>query len=273
MDYSLILTLFLFGIIGGFISGLLGVGGGIIFVPVLSTLLASLGYGNQELTKYVLANSFAATFFAGAISTYKQYKLNSFHPKKILLTSLLAVPSSLLITHLIATGTWYSKEKFSYFFIVLLAFMLYRMLASSKEVFKPNSKELKPWHFPVTGVLTGIVSGLSGLGGGIIMVPLFTQYLKLDIKKAAAISIGVIPIMMISMLILYGSYTPNQEIIAWHWGYLLPSIFLPLVAGLLFAAPMGVSVSQKASSKYLRLIFATLVFIVIIKTIGSIIYT
>ncbi|MFT4826909.1 MAG: putative membrane protein YfcA [Bacteroidia bacterium] len=273
MDYAIVLTLFFFGIIGGFISGLLGVGGGIIFVPVLSTLLASIGYGDQELAKYILANSFASTFFAGAISTYKQYKLNSFHPQKILLTASLAIPISLLITHLIATGNWYSKEKFSYFFIVLLVFMLYRILAPSKRVFKPNSKELRPWHFPVTGALTGVISGLSGLGGGIIMVPLFTQYLKLDIKKAAAISIGVIPIMMIPMLILYGSYTPTQEIIVWHWGYLLPSIFLPLVAGLLFAAPMGVAIGQKASSQYLKLIFAVLVFTVIIKTIGTIIYT
>ena len=88
MDYSLILTLFFFGIVGGFISGLLGVGGGIIFVPILSTVLATIGYGDEELAKYILANSFAATFFAGAVSTLKQYKLNSFYPKRILKTAL-----------------------------------------------------------------------------------------------------------------------------------------------------------------------------------------
>jgi uncharacterized membrane protein YfcA len=48
-------------------------------------------------------------------------------------------------------------------------------------------------------------------------------------------------------------------------------MFFPLVGGLLFAAPIGVTVGQKSSSKRLKIIFAVLIVAVIIKTIGNII--
>ena len=269
MELSLILTLVFFGVVGGFISGLLGVGGGIVFVPVLSSVLIYLGYEDPELSKYILANSFAATFFAGAISSYKQYKLNAFYPKEILFTCLTAVPSSVLLSYLIAKGSWYDKSSFSIFFIFLLVLMLIRFLYKSNTVV---SEEANPSmaKYSITGLLTGVIAGLSGLGGGVIMIPLFTQYLKMGIKKSASISIGVIPLMMIPMMVLYASYQPANAI-GYQWGYLLPGLFLPLVGGLLFAAPLGVLMGQKSSGKRLKTIFAVLIIVVIIKTIGNII--
>ena len=269
MDFTFILILGFFGVVGGFISGLLGVGGGIVFVPVLSTALIHLGYEDPELSKYILANSFAATFFAGAISSYKQYKLNAFYPKEVLFTCLTAVPSSVLLSYLIANGSWYDKSSFSIFFIFLLVLMLLKFLYKSNATV---SDETKPsmFKFSFTGLLTGVIAGLSGLGGGVIMIPLFTQYLKMGIKKSASISIGVIPIMMIPMILLYGSYDPIH-VEGSQWGYILPGMFFPLVGGLLFAAPLGVTVGQKSSSKRLKIIFAVLIVAVIIKTIGNII--
>jgi uncharacterized membrane protein YfcA len=263
-----IIILIIFGLIGGFLSGLLGVGGGIVFVPVLTTVLVSQGLEDPDLAKYILANSFAATFFAGAISSYKQYKLDSFYPRPILLVSLLAIPTSLALTFFIAKGTWYSKDTFSIFFIILLFFMLYRFIKSTKEG-NLEIKDVKQSKFPFVGLFTGIISSLSGLGGGIIMVPMFTQYAKLNIKKAAAISIGVIPVMMVPMILSYAWYTPESIFSQYQIGYLVPEVFLPLIAGLLFTAPFGVSVAKKSSPKFLKIIFAALIVTVIIKTIVS----
>ncbi|PCJ66763.1 MAG: hypothetical protein COA58_04705 [Bacteroidetes bacterium] len=269
MEVSIIITLIIFGMLGGFLSGLLGVGGGIIFVPIISSVLVGFGLQDPDLAKYILANSFAATFFAGAISSYKQYKLNSFYPKQILLTATLAIPSSLLLTHFIAIGNWYNKETYGLFFIGLLVVMLIRFLTSTKSG-ELSLSEVKNSRFPITGALTGIVAALSGLGGGVIMVPLFTQFVNLNIKKAATISIGVIPIMMVPMILSYGSHTPVEVFSERQIGYLVPEIFMPLIAGLLFTAPLGVSVAQKSSPKLLKIIFASLILIVIIKTIVSI---
>lgn len=270
MELTSLLILFFFGLVGGFLSGLLGVGGGIIFVPILTYFLKSFGIDGEELVKYVLANSFATIFFAGIISTYNQKKFSAFYPKQIGLTASTAIVSSLVVSYLIATQDWYSKQAFGYIFISLLVITIVRFLFM-KVKDTVEVKDTPAFKYPITGIFTGIVTALSGLGGGVVMIPLFTQYLKLNIKTAAAISIGTIPIMITPLLFNYGAVQPATTYTEWQFGYLLPDLFFPMVAGLLFAAPFGVAIAQKSSEKLLKAIFAGLVIIVIFNTIGNLI--
>ncbi|NNJ55985.1 MAG: sulfite exporter TauE/SafE family protein [Bacteroidia bacterium] len=270
MEFTSILILFFFGLIGGFLSGLLGVGGGIIFVPIVTFFLKQLGIDGEELVKYVLANSFGTIFFAGVISTYKQKKFSSFYPKQIFLTASLAMITSFVVSYLITNQNWYSKRAFGILFLSLLVLTLIRFVIMKKGE-SIEVKDTKSYKYLITGFFTGIITALSGLGGGVVMIPLFTQYVKLNIKVAAAISIGSIPLIILPVLINYGIALPVEYINELQVGYILPHLIFPMVAGLVFAAPFGVAIAQKSSDKLLKIIFASLIVIVIFNTIGNLI--
>lgn len=266
MAVEQLFILVLFGVFGGFLSGFLGVGGGIIFIPIISFFLKSWGIADEEFVRYLLANSFATIFFAGLISTYKQYRIKQFYPKQIGITASLAMVSSALVTYSIANAAWYKKQYFSVLFIALLVFTVVRFLFRSPKSATPV-EEVPKKKFLITGLLTGVVTALSGLGGGVVMIPLFNQYIKIDMKASSAISIGVIPLILIPVLVTYMLSTPDYMAMEQQIGYVLPGLFFPMVAGLLFAAPIGVATAQKTTDKVLKIIFASLIIIVIINTV------
>ena len=159
---------------------------------------------------------------------------------------------------------------FGVIFLFLLVVALLRFVFVKNHT-DTNIKDAKNYKFLLTGLFTGIVTALSGLGGGVVMIPLLSQYVNLNIKVASAVSIGAIPLIILPVLFNYGSIQPMQLVNTAQIGYLLPHMFFPMIAGLLFAAPLGVATAQKSSDKYLKIIFATLIIIVIFNTIGNLI--
>ena len=66
------LILLLCGSIGGFLAGLLGVGGGMVFIPVIHEYLNSYSLTTDEIVKYTLGNSIALVFISGVSGTFRQ---------------------------------------------------------------------------------------------------------------------------------------------------------------------------------------------------------
>ncbi len=266
-DYLLV---FLLGSTGGFLSGFLGVGGGIIYIPILDYILFKMGLRDEALVKAILANSLFTIIFSGAIASYKQYCIKNFYPNEILQTAIPGIITSLVMTYLIRNGEWYSKDTFNYVFAGLLLVISLRMLLSKPEIHSAHV-ETKNTAYNLTGFFAGIVTAMSGLGGGVVMTPVFTDILKQPIKKASSVSNGVIPLfaLFVGIYNLYG--TPSLKIHDLQVGFIVFPAVLPLIVSSFIFSPFGVKLSQKASPQFARICFAAIAGVVFLKTLFLII--
>ena len=96
----------------------------------------------------------------------------------------------------------------------------------------------------LTGIFAGGLSGLLGIGGGIIMVPLFRRWLGLPIKNAVATSL-----ICVGCFAIPGTITHALENgIDWRFA-------LWLTAGVVVGAPLGSKMALKMSDKKLQRVF------------------
>ncbi len=265
MEIIDIVLAFLFGIVGGLLSGLLGVGGGIIFIPVFDWLFRQKGIEGEELIRLMLANSFLAILFSGISSSYKHHKQGTFYLKEILTIAVPAMIIGSTMSYFITSAEWYKDIYFKIIFVVILLITLWRLNSNKKKDTKPE----KPYsliNYIIIGASTGLISAFSGLGGGVAMIPLLTMFMQMDMKKASGISIGVIPIMILPMLVVYAFQNPEVQN-SGAIGYLQFWVVLPVIIGIIIGSPIGVTIAKRIKSTQLKSIFAILLVVISIKYI------
>jgi len=123
----------------------------------------------------------------------------------------------------------------------------------------------------IMGMVTGVVAGLSGLGGGVVMIPLFMMFGHLTIKKASVLSLAVIPLIALPNVLFY-IFSQPQISITGSTGYIVWPVILPLLAGVLMTVKLGMMVANKLSPKTIKAIFACFITITILKTISSLFF-
>jgi uncharacterized membrane protein YfcA len=116
-------------------------------------------------------------------------------------------------------------------------------LFEGQEV-KTNFRSSKGFSATLTGLIAGALSGLLGVGGGIIMVPLFRRWLALPIKNAVATSL-----ICVGCFAVPGTITHSIEGgIDWRYA-------IWLTIGVVVGAPFGSKMALKMSDKKLQRVF------------------
>lgn len=267
---------FLFGIgcIGGIISGMFGIGGGVVYVVVFNSFLRKnypeLIQNETILVQLTLVNSIFSIFFGALSGVFKQVKTNNFNVKLVLLTGIPATISALLGTLLVENWEGYNKKVFFSIFTLFLLPMLWKLLPSKKEsIIREN---VNPKYFGIIGLITGLCTAFTGLGGGVVINPILNGLIKYPIKKTFAISQGVM-LMTTFGITIYHLLNGKSELINissdFYRGINLKMTF-PVIVGMMIFAPFGVMMAQKTPPKLLQILFALVCLSIIIRNLFQI---
>ncbi|MDR1241835.1 MAG: sulfite exporter TauE/SafE family protein [Deltaproteobacteria bacterium] len=247
----------LYAVLGGFVgilAGLLGVGGGLVIVPVLLYTLPLQGV-SENINHLALGTSLASIVFTSISSVRTHNKRGS-----------VLWPAVLRFSPGIVAGTFaggyvaslLSAKLLSVIFIIFLLYMSFQMFLD----IKPKASRHLPGSAGLAsaGAGIGFVSSFVGIGGGSMTVP-FLTWCNIEMRAAIGTSAGVgFPIAISGAL----SYIVNG------WGkaglpeYSLGFIYLPALLGLVCASvlttPIGAKIAYTISTAKLKRLFALLLF-------------
>jgi uncharacterized membrane protein YfcA len=253
----------------GIIAGMLGVGGGIIFVPALYVLLPLTIINPNHLTYIVIGTSLFCIALTSFSSGINHYNSNNVDFKYAALLALGSISSSILSVYFVLNiKPTYLQYIFSVVFILIALKMFLGNDYSNK--IDLAGKKFHKIYFPILfGLLVGIFSTFTGLGGGILFVPILIYFFGLKTKKAIGTSSVVIFATTLAAAITYGLHyiAVKESFLQIGYIYLLAGIPIGLSAAL--GAYLGVKITLKTQPAKLRRYFSVLLLIVVIKiTIG-----
>ena len=108
------------GLVGGFIAGLVGVGGGVIFGPVLLFAFSAAGVEDPVLTPLTLGTSLLCTMAASASGAVAQHRAGAVDWRTALAAGGLAAVAVVLIGRFVTTQPWYDRQAFQLVLAVVL---------------------------------------------------------------------------------------------------------------------------------------------------------
>ena len=249
--YYLILGLFV-----GYFSGLLGIGGGLIMVPVLTFMFEVQHIPAQNILHLALGTSMATILFTSISSTWQHHAHQAVNWK----TFRFITPGILLGTAMGAVIVAYvAPHWITLFFVLFVYFAATQMLAG----FRPDATRDYPSRIEITaaGVVIGGISSIVSIGGGVLSVPYLVWH-KQPVRNAIATSAALgFPIALGGTLgYIVNGYIKGVDLPDFSLGYVYLPVLFWLVTGSMLTAPLGAKATHSMPVDTLGKIFAVVLF-------------
>ena len=257
------------GLVVGVLTGLFGVGGAFLIVPVLNIALG---------IPYTLAtgSSMSFTLGTGAAGWARHMRLGNVAVKTMTILSGAAACGTVLgadlhacLRHCLGQRTF--TLTMHGLFIVALAATAWLVFAwSPRERQGPSLLQrfalgprihIRQADMPgvslpglcLAGLAVGVLKGLLGIGGGVLLMPLMLVVVGLEIRQAVGTSLGVVLFSSLVGAVVYG-----------QGGHASLWIVMPLLAGSIVGVQAGTWMCHRLHAQHIRRYFALLVLLVIV---------
>ncbi len=252
MDFGFIITIFLIGFIGSYISGMLGIGGSIIKYPML--LYIPPLFGLAAFSAHEVSGISAVQVFFATIGGVWAYRKGGYLNKALIIS----MGSSILIGSFVGSyGSKLMSEdgiNLIYGILALIAAVMMFIPKKGIDDIPLDQVKFNKWLAASLALIVGIGAGIVGAAGAFLLVPIMLVVLKIPTRMTIASSLAITFISSIGATV--GKITTGQV------DYYPAAI---MVVASLIASPLGAMAGKKVNTKVLQIILAVLILATAIK--------
>ena len=239
----------LLGLTSGLLGGLLGIGGGVITVPILYFIFEYTGMFEDKTMQIAVSTSLAASIITSAVSTLAQLRKKAVH-----FTAIQFLAPGLILGCLFGSLTAHLMPSA----LLRLIFSIMAMLLGLYFFFP----RLPPLHISsapnktlsLFGLLIGSLSSMLGIGGGALTFPVLLGY-QIPIKNCSASSALSTLISTMAATLTYLTIAWNKPELPETFGYIELPAFIAISIGSLITSPIGVKLSHTLDVLLIKRIF------------------
>lgn len=257
--------LILIGVFAGFASGLLGVGGGFLIVPLQYFLLQYIGVDSNLAMLISLGTSLAIIIPTSLSGAYRHTRTMDDIIKPGVQLGIFGIIGG-AVGGLVASGL-----PFRVLEIIFGCLLLFVAVNNIININKERENARIPFNLITTGIiglLVGFSSGLLGVGGGVFLIAILTSLLGFSLIEAIGTSSIFISLTAIGGFMSYIVSGWGVSTFPYSIGY-VSLINLALIAA--FSVPLasvGAKYAHRIPQKKLKIIFSVLVLYIALKMLG-----
>jgi len=257
---DLVLSYIIVGAIAGVIAGMLGVGGGLIIVPVLTTIFIQYGFDHSIVVHLAIGTSLATIIFTSLSSIRAHHKHGAIQwlvVKQLTPSIVIGAIAGAAVADFFPTMTL--KTIFAIFELLVAIQMAFQLRPKAHQKL-PSNKML--WSI---GTVIGAVSSIIGIGGGTLTVP-FLVWCRVSMRQAIATSSACgLPIAIAASIGFLLIGLNNSVLPEYSTGYIYWPALVGIASASILTAPLGAKLAHILPVQLLSKIFSLLLLFLAIK--------